>query len=377
MNLCRICQGPLDEPDFVSTPPAITSISTLLDVSTQVFVCTQCAHAQTPNLEDIQVYYDTEYRISLQTDGHDQVYALDGDEVTFRTQHQADLMLETDFPRGARVLDYGAAKASTLKRVFESRPDIEPFVFDVSSDYRSFWQGWIPDANQAEYLIPDGWSRKFDLVSAHFVLEHVAEPVAVLLELAEMLGPNGKLFFTVPDPAGNSGDLLVVDHLNHFSEVSLATALHLAGMRISAISQNAFRGAHVVVAELGEPSSAKPNADDTVESMRSHLRQWQRGIHMLESVDRRIGDRQVGIYGAGFYGSLIASRLGQVPKCFLDSNPHLQGSIHMNVPVLAPADCPQDLDLLLVGLNPVHAATIVPSDASWLPSNCEVVYFPD
>jgi hypothetical protein len=42
---------------------------------------------------------------------------------------------------------------------------------------------------------------------------------------------------------------------------------------------------------------------------------------ILKSLRRRQLPEPFGIYGAGFYGSVIATRLTQKAECFIDSNP--------------------------------------------------------
>ena len=221
MKICRICQTALGPPDYFADAPAMTSLSTMIEVETSVSVCRNCGHPQSPDLPNVQAFYDHDYRISLQSADHDQLYEMGVDGPIFRTHHQMKLLLDLDVPQGGKVLDFGAAKAVTLRSFMEHRNDIFPHVFDVSEDYRSHWDGWISADAQATYELPARWSDHFDLITAHFVIEHVADPVAVFRSLENCLAPSGQLFFTVPDPISNPGDFLVVDHLNHFVASSL------------------------------------------------------------------------------------------------------------------------------------------------------------
>ena len=370
MKVCRICGVGLAGPAYHADAPAMSSMSTLIAVATDVFVCLACGHAQSPDLPDVQAFYDTEYRISLQSDDHDQLYEVRGGVAVFRTAHQAHLMAELAVPAGACVLDFGAAKAATLRAFHAARPDIQPYVFDVSNDYRSFWSGWVPAAQQASYALPDHWAGRFNLITAHFVLEHVADPVGILGDLARCLAPGGQLFFTVPDPVGNSGDLLVVDHLNHFTLPSLESALAAAGLQPVAISQTRFRGAHVVLA-CAVSSAPISDPAPVVARILADLAGWQ---HALAAIDRVARDGRSAIYGAGFYGTLIASRLTRPPACFLDRNPHLQGQDHLGIPVLPPEACPADIALVFAGLNPRLARAVLGEQAAWLPEAAQVVY---
>lgn len=375
MNSCRICACALAAPDFHAPAPAMTSLSTLLAAETEVFVCTACGHVQSPDLPDVQAFYDHEYRISLQSDEHDQLYEQRGDGAVFRTDRQAELVLEMDLAQGARILDFGAAKAATLRKVCAARKDLVPHVFDVSRDYLAYWQEWIAGDHQATYDLPEAWHGRFDIITAHFVLEHVADPVTILKSLRQCLAPEGRLFFTVPDPLANPGDLLVIDHLNHFTRPSIAAALAAAGLVETPVVSDGFRGAHVVVAAPTDtPDSARnPEGVDTCSvSVREALGGWKRILDGIASDN--VNGRRVAIYGAGFYGTLIASRLGEKPACFLDRNPHLQGQEHLGLPVLPPEECPNDIEVVFAGLNPLHARRILSEGEDWIPGNARLVY---
>jgi SAM-dependent methyltransferase len=352
----------------------MTSLSSWLDVPTEVQVCRSCGHVQSPNLPDVQAFYDHEYRISLQSDDHDQLYELSPSGPVFRTAHQAAILAGLDVPQGARMLDFGAAKATTTRRFLQQRPDLQPHVFDVSEDYRSYWADWVPVDAQATYSLPTDWHGRFDLITAHFVLEHVTEPGPVLANLASFLAPGGRLFFTVPDPIGNPGDLLVADHLNHFVPSSIHAALAASGLRAVWIRQELFRGAHAVLAEVG-PAAGHGTPTEDVKASLELLSDWQAMFSGLSNAlaEPATAQARVAIYGAGFYGALFRPLVGPKLECFLDRNPHLQGGTLEGLPILAPEACPP-VQLVIVALNPTRARAILPPDTPWLPEGARVLY---
>ena len=365
---CRVCGVMLSNTSFNDAGPSLTSIRTVLDVPTQVWLCDTCGHAQSPDLPDIPEFYDTQYRISLDIDGHDQLYENKAGEQVFRTAFQAEMLLNLAIPSKAKVLDFGSGKATTLQRLVKARPDIIPYVFDVSSDYLDYWADWVPVDHQATYKLPQEWSAKFDLITAHFVLEHVASPVEVLTELMRCLAPSGQLFFSVPDAEGNSGDLLVVDHLSHFTLSSVTIALANANLIIESIDRDAFAGAFVIIAKKGL-SNISPVVD--INDLRKTLIEWER---ILIQLSKNKPDGPIAIYGAGFYGSIILTRLSSEISCFLDSNSYLQGQEHFRIPVYKPMDCPGDIKTVIVGLNPARARNILSNSAEWLPEGAKLIY---
>lgn len=374
MRNCRICREKLAQADYLANRRAITSLSTMIDSRTEVYVCRSCGHAQSPDLPDVQAFYDHEYRISLQSDDHDQLYSMEADGPVFRTVHQAQLLMGLDICKGASMLDFGAAKATTTRHFLKLRPDVRPYVFDVSEDYCNHWDEWIARDAQATYELPDQWAGCFDLITLHFVLEHVEDPIKTLKYISKFLSSNGQVFFTVPDPISNSGDLLVVDHLNHFVPSSLHYAVEAADLSIVALRSDLFRGAYVVVAQKAKQFVRNP-VKNQIADVLTLLTEWR---HILDNFYTDLPPfnakvKKVAVYGAGFYGALFSSMVEDDIVCFLDQNPHLQGTKMNGIPVLAPKGCP-DVDLVIAALNPAKARDILSGDADWLPKSAQVIY---
>jgi SAM-dependent methyltransferase len=361
MTACRVCGGELMEPVYEASAPALTSIMTLLDVPTRVFVCDGCGHAQCDDIPDIQAFYDSTYRISLASEGHDQVFAVKPDgTVVFRTDHQAEIALRLlALPRGARVLDYGAAKADTLRKMAAARPDIRPHVFDVSADYAGAWDGWVPKDAQAVYTVPVAWTGRFDAAMSHFVIEHVPDPVGFIRGFSALLKPGGLLLLSLPDVAANPGDMTVADHLNHFSEASLVQALAAGGFSPTGIDRTSFPGAFFIVAARTDEAAPARTTSPLEDAARAReiCRFWEQAVTSLRTQAERFRGRKAAIYGAGFYGSWIYSQIGRSVDIatFLDRNPHLQGTTHFGLPVIRPEEIADDIEVLFIGLNPLKA----------------------
>lgn len=373
MTACRVCGGHIGTATYEVPAPALTSIMTLLDVPTRVFVCGACGHAQSDDIPDIQAFYDTGYRISLNSENHDQIFAVAADgTITYRTDHQAALALRLlNLPKGADILDYGAAKADTLRKMIVARSDLRAHVFDVSADYAAAWQGWVPEAAQAVYSVPETWRARFDAVMSHFVIEHVADPVGFMRGVRDLLRPAGTFLFSVPDVAGNPGDMAVADHLNHFSEASLAHALASAGFELQTVDKTSFPGAFFVVARATEAAVDTPGtsagAADAAREARDICAFWDQASEKLKGGIERYARRKVAIYGAGFYGSWIYGRIGEAVDvvAFLDRNENLQGATHFGIPVLSPEDLPREAEALFIGLNPLKARAAIAAQP-WL-----------
>ncbi|MDE2681706.1 MAG: class I SAM-dependent methyltransferase [Verrucomicrobiota bacterium] len=355
MDACNICNDPQGAPVYKSARPvSITSLCQVLDGLTRVWHCANCGHTQTAPLPVLEKFYAEDYHILTASEEEDQLYAVRAGQKIFRTEHQVATLLEKlDLPPNAQVLDYGCGKAATLKALRGHRDDVVPHVFDVGKQYRDFWNAFVPAGNQAVNEVPKEWAGRFAAVISFFALEHVAEPKAFVAEARRLLHDGGTFYFLVPNLFANTADLVVADHVNHFSESSLHRLLSDAGFAVREIDDTTHNSAWVVVAEKtnvnSEPIPATSVADK-VNTMAEYWREFGDRVRAFEKVN----DAEAAIYGSGFYGTFIHASLDRAKsvECFLDQNPHRQKQTLLDKPILAPEALPETVRRLYVGLNP-------------------------
>lgn len=360
---CTVCAAPLGEPIYRSAEPySITSLCQILTGHTQVYYCGGCGHLMTPPLPDLAAFYDQEYTILIDSEDEDQLYELRDGRAVYRYDHQADTVLaKLDIGPGARVLEYGAAKGATLRRVMARRPDVRGHLFDVSSMYKPFWDRFCPPENCATHRLPASWAGSFDHVLAFFVLEHVAAPRDMAAGLAGLLRPGGWAYLIVPSVATNVGDFVVADHVNHFSPASLRRVMEQGGFMDVEVDDQAHRAALVVRGRKG--TSAVAPAEMSAEEARALAeqagalaRRWRGYAEAARALEQQ-AEGPVAIYGSGVYSTFLMSSLRHPERvrCFLDRNPHRQGKRHLERDVLAPVDLPADINNVYVALNPAVA----------------------
>ncbi len=375
MTACRVCEHPIGEPLYRSAREiCVTSLCEIRPHGITVHFCDRCGHIQTDALADLPTYYGQEYKILVESEDEDQLYALSSDgKKKFRTEHQVETLLrKMDLPPGARVLDYGCAKSSTLRGLLRHRPDVVPHCFDVSEMYVPFWRQFVPQANWATYVPKPDWSGCFDVVTSFFALEHVADPRGLVRAVAGLLKPGGIFYCLVPNVYANIADFIVADHVNHFSRASLRALLTSAGLTPLNVDDTAHAGAWVAVArrsDLAPASSTDPQEIKTLDArareMAGYWRSFGEAVQTFES--HHADCHEVAIYGAGFYGTFIATCLKRSENivCFLDQNPHRQKQTLLGRKILPPEALDESVKLVYVGLNPKHARSTIQALEVW------------
>jgi SAM-dependent methyltransferase len=373
MIQCNICSEQISQPLFASPGKSITSLCEILPGKTEVHYCPACGHLQTLTIENIDDYYDTGYKILIDSEEEDQLYKVSGDKKIFRFDHQVNTLLEKmKIPEGSSILDFGCAKATTLKKLIAKRDDLDAYVFDVSEMYVPFWDRFIQKQNQATYKTPESWSGKFDFITSYFVMEHVAQPRQMVEHIHSLLRPGGAFYFIVPNVSTNIADFVVADHVNHFSRCSLQKLFSEALFSEVTIDDQSHDGAFIVTAKKAAAGTAITCMFSELsaygEKAASMAAFWNTISQKIISFEKdHAGFATAAIYGSGFYGTYISTCLRDFNKVkyFVDNNPYRQGKEFLGRPVISPAQAGADVEIVYVGLNPNFARHTIEAIPEW------------
>lgn len=381
---CNLCGSSLTEKIYDSgRNTSLTSLSTVYEGQTQVFICESCGHAQSLQLQDIDAYYESEYNFLVASEEEDQIYEVLNDKKVYRTEHQVKIMRQKlDLKPGTRILDYGCAKSSTMLALSSQIDNIEISLFDVSERYKRFWKTFVPSERCATHKIPLEWGNTFDIITSLFSLEHIANPGEALNNILYLLKSDGILHGIVPNVLTNTADLIVIDHVNHFTPQSLSYLLKASGFEVIDIDDMSHRGS--IVFNARKSPNYRQNAihnkevlESTVNSLRQIGKFWQQAGLRIQAFENALAsDARVALYGAGFYGSFIASWLKYPQRIqhVIDQNSYLQGRMMHGTQVIAPSLLPHEVDTLYVGLNPLNARRIIESTKSICSRNLYLFY---
>ena len=371
---CNVCGAELGTSIYdAGHDRALTSLCERRSGRTRVWSCTRCTHLRGEALADTTEYYSSGYRILLDQDDEDQIYEMRDGRIVYRTQHQVEVLVQKlPLPTGSRMLDYGCAKASTPRALLNVRPDLNVHLFDVSSMYERHWDQFVPRNRRSIDETPPEWAASFDVVTSFFALEHIPEPRETVRRIAALLKDDGVFYAIVPDTFGNPADLVVIDHVNHFTEPSIHHLLREAGFTQIDVDSSVHRGAHVVRASKQGVPSMVPIAQPVLARSAELARFWSTFASRIRHAEASLipqvdGEPDVAIYGSGFYGAYIASTLDTPARvrCFLDRSPFQQGKALFGTPILSPDDFPEVVRTIYVGLNP-RIARAVMAEASWV-----------
>ena len=376
-----------------STTSSLTTMNTTLHGPTVVSYCSICGHVQTDPLFDLKSYYEETYEVGRLNENDDQLYAMDGDRPVYRAEHQARIACQLlAIDETTRILDYGCGKSLTMMRITEKLPGLQPFLYDVSDKYLPIWASFTSRDHCFVRSIPASAQGSFDIVTSFYALEHISDLSDALSSIYVCLKPGGTFYFLVPNVLVNVADFIVADHVNHFLPSSLQALLLRNGFTDVEVSDSLHFAAFVVTARKAAPEDGQAPAP-TVQFLPELPYQVDEGDWLeLQSIssfwasqEQRLMARLtslplhacLGIYGAGFYGSYLRGLLqatGRTAVVIVDQNPFLQGTFVDGLLVVAPSQLPEDVDTLLVGLNPKSAKGIIQGIEAWQERILDCIY---
>jgi len=362
MSRCLFCQGALEIVPGYAALERITSDSRLWPRGGALAVCAACGTVQKPRdeayLKEIGRIYDS-YQIYQLSSGLEQPVFQNG-----LGEPRSITLLKRAFqelkpPSQGRVLDIGCGNGGLLRSFAALAPGWTLAGTEMSDTHKKSIES-IPGVEALYVGEIEDVPGQFDLITMMHSLEHFTDPVAFLKRVKARLVPNGRLLIQVPDFHQNPFDLLVADHVVHFSRAVLHRTLSAAGYAVEHLSNDWIAKEISLLAAPGEPSSGAFDDGSDRERMLE-------GVGLLTQMAREavtLSESKpgaFGIFGTSNAGTWLAAQMqasGGSVDFFVDENQSRIGRQHLGRPILAPRDVASDA-IVYVPLAPSVARAVV------------------
>jgi sporadic carbohydrate cluster protein (TIGR04323 family) len=280
--------------------------------------------------------------------------------VRFTKAHQA-------LPERGRLLDVGCGNGAFLRAYAVQFPNWELVGADHSTAGEKAVRA-IPGVTDFVAGGPAEVHGHFDLISLVHVLEHVPDPISFLREVDARLRPGGVVLISAPDFTANPFDLVVADHVSHYSFATLSELVERGGFRLAAYDRTTVRKEHLALLTKADPGEqpvyehTTANAAPTIDFLGT-LATW---------LSTHFDGQSIGILGTGIAATWAHGRLGQAASFFVDEDPNRAGQSYLGLPVLPPSEV-QNGATVFVAQPPAIAAEIVhrlaeeASHVTWVP----------
>ncbi|MDB5799589.1 MAG: hypothetical protein JWL63_528 [Rhodocyclales bacterium] len=362
--MCVVCGTgePLKEVPGFKNLLRITSDCRPFKAGGYLGVCGQCGAVQKRVdanwLGEIGGIY-AQYEAYYQSGGDEQIVM---DRETGLPRRRSDVLLEKlsrhrDWPREMDALDVGCGNGATLRAMSNVQAAWRLYGFELGSGALTHLQE-ISQFQQLYTGAIENIQREFSLVTMIHSLEHFPSPHEALTSLSGCVG-KGQLFIEVCNVEDNPFDILVADHLMHFSPNSLRRLLQRAGYSVSSVATD------WVTKEISALAKCAVLEDELLPQVDVDA-MYERIIRYVSWLNQLVANAQAcaasgkgfGIFGTSIAATWLAQQMDEKLTFFVDEDSSRVGKEHMGRPILHPSQLATDATVYLA-LAPYVAQRIV------------------
>lgn len=371
---CQVCGvAHLREVEGFGLLPRISSDCRSYPAGGRLFVCIACGAVQKLSdenwLREVKSIY-AGYEVYYQSGGDEQIVF---DHISATPRRRSDVIVERlvagkHLEARGHALDVGCGNGSTLSAMSVALPDWSFSGFELG-------EGTLSRLSQISHFMKlytgsvGTIDRTFDLVTLIHSLEHFPNPLDALMRLRAIVG-NGRLLIQVCNVEENPFDILVADHLMHFSPDALRRLLQRAGFDVITVATDWVPKEISLLAKVNvgrfEGSlyglGLSNTAGETKFRQMTVYIEWLKNL-VLGARDIACEERQFGIFGTSIAATWLAGQLGQRISFFVDEDESRIGKEHFGRPIVRPSDIPAG-GIVYIALAPGIAAVIVERLAS-------------
>ena len=259
-------------------------------------------------------------------------------------------------PEQGRLLDVGAGSGAMLAAFSGASPGWQLFGLDLDTRKEAALKA-IPRFERLYATPPDQVGQQFDLLTLIHSLEHFPEPAAMLRSLQGLMADGGRLFVQVNNVERTPFDLVVADHLSHFTPQSLAHLVARSGLAVQAVRTDWVNKELSLLAAL--PAAATlPQPEDPAAATARVRRDvdWLSGMRVhARAAAAQAGKGRFGMFGTSVAATWLAAGLGDAIDFYVDEDPARRGRTHLGRPIVTPAEVAAGSTLYLAFIGDVAA----------------------
>lgn len=358
---CQVCGSKgLERQSAFTALPRVTSDCKPWPAGGSLAVCSDCGTIQKiPDEQwqnEIRRIYGA-YEIYHLSDGAEQViFAAGSGEASPRSHLLVDFVAKTiALPPKGKLIDIGCGNGAALAGFSKILPQWALYGNELSDRVLPALEK-IPNF-VALYTVDDvkAIPGRYDLVSMIHSLEHMPAPLSTVTAATRLLEDRGSVFIEVPDIETSPFDLVVADHLSHFSLDTLRYLASRAGLTAAAATTSVLGKEITFIGRSGHAPLPRPAAAAGFRTARATMSWLQSVIDRARDLSK---EGPFGIFGTSISGMWLYGALGGRIDFFVDEDRSRIGRDYEGKPILAPQDAPAG-STVYVPLTPAVSTKVV------------------
>jgi SAM-dependent methyltransferase len=256
-------------------------------------------------------------------------------------------------PKTGKLLDFGCGNGAFIRACSQQWSQWSFFGAELGKTHEHTVRG-IAGVQDFFSGPLDTIPGQYDVVSLIHVWEHISELPVFIQQLKAHLTPNGILLIEVPNCLANPFMLLVADHCSHNSPSVLRSILAKSGFEVRITATDWIPKEITLVCQLttgiGNSGNQAVGPDESNQILNSC--EWLHAI--VKRVNALHGS--FGLFGTSIAATWLDAQTSGKASFFVDEDPLRQGRKHMERPILAPKDIPNDTAIFIALPTPLAKA---------------------
>jgi SAM-dependent methyltransferase len=256
-------------------------------------------------------------------------------------------------PRG-KAIDLGCGNGAFLRALSGYLPGWEFFGLELDDRHLATLQT-IDGFAGLRHEDVKAISGQFDFISMIHALEHFLDPFETLVALRKNIAPGGMIYIQIPNVQENPFDLLIADHVSHFSAGSLRAILVRAGYDVVSLATDWVKKELSVIARPSETATPLPMPYHPLSLAHDNIG-WLVATLQLAR-ETASGAAHFALFGTSIAATWLSGALGDKIEFYIDEDAERQGRTFFDKPILSVRDAPRGATIF-VGLAPVIASVL-------------------
>jgi SAM-dependent methyltransferase len=362
---CKVCAtGHLETIEGYTELPRVTSDCKPWPAGGAMCCCDACGSVQKVPDEkwfgEIDRIYKA-YQIYNLSAGSEQVIFSEAGVAAPRSGALVDFIVRNaEAGETGKLIDIGCGNGSTLKDLSAAMPRWRLYGTELSDSAKAGLQQ-LPNFVELYTTPAREIPERFDIVTMIHALEHMPDPLASLCDAAYLLNDGGGLFIEIPNVLTSPFDLIIADHLLHFSPAHLGYLASRAGFSVSLLRDDLLPKEITLLARRGGTALERPAPAQTRNMVKANI-SWLTAV-IAEARKVAAGARTFGIFGTSISGIWLYGALRGNVSFFVDEDVSRVGNSFEGIPILAPSQAPSG-STVFVPLHPDVARRVANRHAS-------------
>ncbi len=347
LPICRICsEDTLTEIAGFGNLARVTSDCKTFSSGGRLAVCIACGAVQKPTDAKWQAEADEiygQYTPYHSSDGAEQAVF---DAKSGSPRPRSSVILEhleslTGISDAGSILDVGCGNGALLSAFSKFRANWSLDGQDISDINLPSLKA-VPGFRKLHAVPLPEVGERYDIVTLMHSLEHFPDPLQGLNELKQVLAEDSVLLVQVPNIEATPFDLLIADHVSHFTAHDLETLCFKAGYQVLTIADDWIAKELSVVArprgENGGSLTVKTPPAQVLARVSAQIN-WLNAVVKQAKMASETS-QSFGIFGTSIAATWLFGQLSDAVDFFVDEDPSCQGRELFGRPILPPSEVP-------------------------------------